>query len=175
MPAKRSHPYAWLGSLLLIVVSASPAAQPKAKIAYEECWKINITSARTGPIVIRSNTPGATGEFDVQLYTHPFRWVDPAEPAAVNETFAFCRDPDSKRKGAFFLNGAELPTMAITAFGSEWPMSHYGSWKAKGEADGMVQVGINTETGAARVILVRGKAMKRTAMLGTGQATRLAP
>ena len=163
-----------LPGLLLAAALAAPAAAASPTTDYKECWQITLGSAQTGPIVIRSAVPMARGNWDVALFENPFRWIDTPEPVPSNDVFVLCLHRAWRKGGVFLFSGVQLPTKNVGhSAAGEWPLSHFGSWNAKDEADGMAQIGINRETGAAQVILVRGPAMKREAMLGTGIAVRM--
>jgi hypothetical protein len=165
-----------LPGLLLAAVLAAPAAAASPTADYKECWQITLSSAQTGAIVIRSATPGARGNWDVALYENPFRWIDTPEPAPSSDVFVLCLHRAWREGGVFLFSGVQLPTKnAGHSVSGEWPLTHFGSWNADGDADGMAQIGINLESGAAQVILVRGPALKRVAMVGAGSAVLMKP
>lgn len=150
-------------------MGALPAAYAKED-QYDECWKIHLDDVKTGRVVEKGQ--GA----DIMMFQNPFHFVPPTQPGAA-ETFLFCtlragKPKDKPRsKGVLFLGRHPLPLDHIgnSSIGNG-TRAYYGGWKSEAEPRGLLELSINFETLASRVIIVRGRVPNRVGMFGTGSA-----
>lgn len=138
------------------------AKQPKPT----DCWLIELDSVETGKVLEGGEAA------DITMFEHPFHFVKPTQPAP-KQTYRVCLDSNRKRGGTIDLGNAQL-RLVSARFSSANYQIYITGWNSPAEAESYLEFRLNEQTGQAQVTVLRGKAMQRIGMLGTGKATSIA-